>query len=127
MMGQSNLRHLLKRARVSLRKKARGTRGAATRAKNRSHVQSQYLSRVLGHDPEQCLAVFQKDHAQSKTAMTVQPNLIALQDHLLSASRSRCGRKSAIERRLAEISDRAFPKSGLLIWKFVQRPAPSTA
>jgi hypothetical protein len=33
---------------------------------------------VLGHDPQQYLAVFQKDHAQSKTAMTVQPNLIAL-------------------------------------------------
>ena len=67
---------------------------------------------MLGHDPEQGLAVFQKDRAQSKTAMTVQPNLIALQDHLLSGSRSRCERKSAIERRLAEISGPHIPKIG---------------
>src|SRR5579872_337056 len=34
----------------------------------------------LKHDPEKCVAVFRKDHAQSKTqsAMTIQPNLIAL-------------------------------------------------
>jgi len=33
------------------------------------------------HDPEKCVAVFPKGHAQSKTwsAMTLQPALIALQ------------------------------------------------
>jgi hypothetical protein len=35
---------------------------------------------ALEHDPEKCVAVFRKDHAQTKSlsAMTIQPNLIAL-------------------------------------------------
>jgi hypothetical protein len=34
---------------------------------------------VLEHDPEKCVAVFRKDHAQSKTwsAMAIQPDPIA--------------------------------------------------
>jgi hypothetical protein len=35
---------------------------------------------VLEHDPEECEAVFRKDHAQTTTysAMTIHPDLIAL-------------------------------------------------
>jgi hypothetical protein len=35
---------------------------------------------MLEHDPEKCEAVFRKDHAQtqSESAMTNQPNIIAL-------------------------------------------------
>jgi len=35
---------------------------------------------ILEHDPEKCEAVFRKDHAQtaSSSAMTIQPDLIAL-------------------------------------------------
>jgi len=35
---------------------------------------------LLERDPEKCVAVFRKDHAQSKSqsAMMIQPNLIAL-------------------------------------------------
>jgi hypothetical protein len=37
-------------------------------------------SQAIEQDPEKCVAVFRKDHAQTKSqsAMTIQPNLIAL-------------------------------------------------